>query len=344
LITLKEIASICNVSVATVSNVLNDKPKVSEETRQRVLEVVKQTGYHPNYFAQGIRKQKNRIIGIIVEDLDLFSTPAIVEAIMAYCDDNNYRTILINMRLYDRWKNTWYNNESKIQSVFGPAIQELLSIKVDGIMYVAGHCRYINYFKDDFTTPAIIVYALSSSPKFPSVVFDDEKGSYDLVKYLISKGHRRIGLIAGDKDNLHTQNRSLGYQKALYEEQILFNPDWVRHGDWMRESGYTEAEKLIKENVTALFCMNDLMAAGAYDYLYENNLVIGQDISVVGYDNNEISSYLRPQLTTNDIPLKLIGKAAAEYFLDIIDNELDCSGEVIKLPCNMVIRDSVVNI
>ena len=64
-------------------------------------------------------------------------------------------------------KNTWYNNESKIQSVFGPAIQELLSIKVDGIMYVAGHCRYINYFKDDFTTPAIIVYALSSSPNFP---------------------------------------------------------------------------------------------------------------------------------------------------------------------------------
>ena len=60
-------------------------------------------------------------------------------------------------------------------------------------------------------------------------------------------------MIAGDKDNLHTQNRSLGYQKALYEEQILFNPDWVRHGDWMRESGYTEAEKLIKENVTALF-------------------------------------------------------------------------------------------
>ena len=90
MITLRKLPAFAHVSVATVSNVLNDKPKVSEETRQRVLEVVKQTGYHPNYFAQGIRKQKNRGIGIIVEDLDLFSTPAIVEAIMAYCDDNNY--------------------------------------------------------------------------------------------------------------------------------------------------------------------------------------------------------------------------------------------------------------
>ena len=94
LVTLKEIARMCDVSITTVSNVLNGKPKVSEETRQRVLEVVKQTGYQPNYFAQGMRKQKTRIIGIIVEDLDLFSTPPIVEAIMAYCDDNNYRTIL----------------------------------------------------------------------------------------------------------------------------------------------------------------------------------------------------------------------------------------------------------
>src|SRR5690554_441249 len=144
-VTLKEIAQLCNVSITTVSNVLNDKPKVSEETRKKVLEVVKETGYQPNFFAQGMRKQKTRMIGIIVEDLDIFSTSPIVEAIMAYCDDNNYRTLLVNMRLYDKWQDTWYNNEKDIQSVFQPNIQELLSIKVDGIMYVAGHCRYINY-------------------------------------------------------------------------------------------------------------------------------------------------------------------------------------------------------
>lgn len=346
LVTLKEIAQMCDVSITTVSNVLNSKPKVGEETRQKVLEVVKATGYQPNFFAQGMRKQKTRIIGIIVEDLDIFSTSPIVEAIMAYCDDNNYRTILVNMRLYDKWQDTWYYNEKEIQSVFQPNIQELLSIKVDGIMYVAGHCRYINYFRRDFEIPAIIVYALSASSQFPSVVFDDDQGGYDMTKYLISNGHRKIGVIAGTSDNIHTQMRSFGYQRALFEENILFNPNWIKHGDWEREAGYIQAEEIIKEGVTAIFCMNDLMAAGAYDYLYENNITVGRDISIVGFDNNEISEYLRPQLTTINIPMKKIGKTAAEYFIGLIENESDNkkNHEIIKLSCDMVIRESVRSI
>lgn len=346
LVTLKEIAQMCNVSITTVSNVLNGKPKVSEATRQRVLEVVKETGYQPNYFAQGMRKHKTRIIGIIVEDLDLFSTPPIVEAIMAYCEDNNYRTILVNMRLYDKWQDTWFSDKKKIQSVLQPSIQELLSIKVDGIMYVAGHCRYIDFFSNDFQIPAIIVYALSTSPRFPSVVFDDEKGGYDITKYLISKGHRKIGVIAGMAGNLHTEKRSLGYQRALFEEGILYNPDWIKHGDWKRLSGYKQAAKLVKEGVTAIFCMNDLMAAGAYDYLYENNIIVGKDISIVGYDNNNISEYLRPRLTTNDILLKKIGKKSAELLIDILEDGMaDCNKQkIIKLPCKMIIRESVNSI
>ena len=111
MITLKEIANICNVSTSTVSNILNGKPKVSEETKQRILNVVKETGYQPNYFAQGMRKQKTKIIGIITEDLSEFSTAPIVESVMAYCEDHGYRTILINVRLYDKWQDTWYNDE-----------------------------------------------------------------------------------------------------------------------------------------------------------------------------------------------------------------------------------------
>jgi LacI family transcriptional regulator len=343
LVTLKEIAQMCNVSTSTISNILNGKPKVSEETRQKVLEVVKQTGYQPNYFAQGMRKQKTRIIGIIVEDLNEFSTTPIVESVMAYCEDNNYRTILLNMRLYDKWQDTWYDDENKLQSVLQPSIRELLSIKVDGIMYIAGHCRVINCFPDNFSIPAMVVYAISKSPKFTSVVLDDEKGGYDLTRYLISKGHRKIGLIAGAADNLHTQKRSLGYQRALFEEQILFNPDWIRYGNWKREAGYEEAKTLVDAGVTAIFCMNDVMAAGVYDYLYENDIKIGKDISVVGYDNREISEYLRPHLTTNDLKLREIGRKSAEIALGMIeDGEAGVvNPEIVKMPCTVVERDSV---
>lgn len=235
MITVKEIAQLCGVSITTVSNILNNKPKVSEETRQKVLEVVKQTGYKPNYFAQGMRKQKTRTIGIVVEDLNIFSTPPIVEAIMAYCEEHNFRTVLLNMRLYDKWQDTWYDDNQKLHSVLEPSIQELLSIKVDGIMYIAGHCRIVDCFPDDFDIPAVVVYALSKNSLYPSVVIDDEKGGYDMTKYLISMGHKKIGVIAGTIDNLHTRNRNLGYQKALFEEGILFNPDYLRYGDWMRD-------------------------------------------------------------------------------------------------------------
>lgn len=192
MVNLKEIARICGVSVATVSNVINDKHNVSEETKGKILDVVKQTGYQPNYFAQGMRKEKSRTIGIIVEDLCEFSTPPIVESVMAYFEDNNFRTVLVNMRLYDKWKDTWYDDEEKLQSVLRPSIQELLSLKVEGIVYIAGHCRKVNCFPDNFETPAIVTYSLSKSSNFTSVIIDDKKGGYDITKYLISMGHRKL--------------------------------------------------------------------------------------------------------------------------------------------------------
>jgi len=249
--------------------------------------------------------------------------------------------------MYDKWQDTWYSDEKKLQSILQPSIQELLSVKVDGILYVAGHNRTINYFPEDFRIPVVIVYALSSSPKFPSVIIDDEKGGYDITKYLISMGHRRIGMIAGTMNNQHTRMRSLGFQKALFEERILFNPDWVRYGTWKRDSGYEETERLIQEGVSAIFCMNDYMAGGVYDYLYERDMVAGEDISLVGYDNNEISEYLKPALTTNKIQFKEIGIQSANLLIGMIEgipekaNGEDNVGRIEKIPCHMVIRESV---
>lgn len=352
MVTLKDIAQICGVSVATVSNVLNNKPKVSEKTKEKVLKVVEQTGYQPNYFAQGMRKKETRTIGIIVEDLCEFSTPPIVEAVMAYYEEKNYHTILLNLRLYDKWQDTWYEDEEKLQAAIKPTLQELLSFKVNGIVYVAGHCREINCFPDDFPIPAIVAYAISKSPKFTSVVIDDEKGGYDVTRYLISMGHSKIGVIAGAPDNFHTQERSRGYQQALFEEKILYDSELIRYGNWKRESGYLETEQLIKKGVTAIFCMNDTMAAGCYDYLYEHNIEIGQEVSVIGYDNKEISKYLRPKLTTNEIRLSEIGKKSAESLLKDVEgkreineeNNQDANSNLIKLPCILIKRESVNNI
>ncbi len=344
MVTVKEIARRCNVSPSTVSNILNGKTNMSEQTRQRVLEMVRETGYQPNFFAQSMRKQKNRMLGIITEDLNEFSTSPIVEAIMAYCDDHGYRAILMNLRLYDKWQDTWFEDAEKLKAVLNPVLQEALSIRVDGLIYVAGHCRIINSLPKDFPLPVVFAYGVSWNKKYPSVIIDDEKGGYDMTRYLISKGHTRIGVIGGMADNLHTQNRLLGYQKALFEGNILYNPCWVRYGNWCREAGYRETESLLEEGVSAVFCMNDNMAAGVYDYTYEKGLAVGKDISIVGYDDKEIADYLRPGLTTNKIPLQEIGTASARMMVGALESEegiLDLG--IVRIPCRLTERDSVEN-
>lgn len=346
MVTLKEIARECNVSATTVSNILNGKARASEETKRLVLQKVKEKGYRPNYIAQGLRTQKTRMIGIVAEDIAQFTTPAIIEGIMARSEEKGYRTTVYNLRMYSRWQDTWYDKEQQFHSIVDPVIQELLSIKVDGVIYVAGHARIVECFPDDFAIPAVMTYAYSDSVRVPSIVIRDEESSYEMVKYLASMGHERIGVLGGRVNNIHTQKRLLGYQNALYDSHILFNPRLVRYGNWERDSGYREAEYLVKEGATAIYCMADRMAGGVYDYLEEHGLKAGEDISVAGFDNQDIAEYFRPSLTTMDLPLGKIGQRAAEILFDEMDAgkpEAKENGEKmeIEVPCELVVRNSV---
>lgn len=343
MVTLKEIAQRCNVSVATVSNILNGKPKVSEETKKIVLEAVAEMGYQPNYVAQGLRLQKTHTIGIIADEISLFSTPKMIESIMEYCEKRGYRTVVQNLRLFGRWKDAWYNQDELYRSVLEPALNELLSIKVEGVIYVASHAHAIRCFPKDFPIPVVLAYAYMDSDKVPCVLIDDEKGSYDMTKYLISMGHKKIGIIGGLADNIHTQKRVVGYQKALFEEGILYNPSWISYGTWDRESGYEQTEKLVQQGITAIFCLADQIAGGVYDYLEEHKLRVGEDISVAGFDNQEISEYFRPALTTMNIPLVEIGNKAAKVLLGMIEDGESEEKQTRKMlmPCQIVIRDSV---
>ena len=304
MVTLKEIAEECNVSVTTVSNILNGKARAGEETKRRVLEVVKETGYQPNYIAQGLRNNKTRTIGIIAEDLAQFTTPAIVESIMKYCEAKGYRTVVQNLRLYGRWEDRWYHNDEAYHSVLYPAIQQLKALKVDGIIYIAGHARIIQAFPKDFNLPAVMTYAYNESDNVPSVMLDDAAASYEMVKHMLDMGHRRIGVIGGLATNIHTQKRLLGYRNALSDAEVLFDPALVCYGDFERETGYRYAKILIEEQaVSAVFGMTDRIAGGVYDYLEEEGLIAGKDISVVGFDDQDIASFFRPALTTARLPL-----------------------------------------
>ncbi len=346
MITVKDIAKMCGVSPSTVSNILNGKNnKVSEETKKRVMAVVEQNHYKPNYFASSMRRQNSKCISIIVEDLHQFTTPAIVVAIMAYCEEKGYRTVLFNLRMYDRWKNAWFKHEDMLIRFLYPALDESSAIKVDGVIYIAGHGRVISCLPEEYKIPIVMAYATNKDDRYPSILIDDRKGGYDIGKYILKMGHTEIGVIAGMEDNMHTEERLIGFKKALAEAGISYNPNLVINGSWTRESGYDKAESILETGVKCIWCMNDQMAAGVYDYLYEHDIHVGKDISVIGFDNMEHSAYMYPRITTNALPLSEIGHKAAEMMIKIIDNP-DWKPDEMKMwiPCKMVYGNSVVDL
>lgn len=341
MITLKEIAEKCSVSITTVSNILNGKSNVSQSTKDRVLQVIKETGYRPNYMARGLRASKTNSVGIIIDDLTEFSSTGIIDGAMSYFEENGYKAILENLRFYSKWGTKWYHNKDYEDSV-QQAVDEFESIKVDGIVYVAGHARSISCIPENISVPLVISYAFSEQEGISSVEFDDEKAACDITEHLIKNGHKRIAVIAGTKNNIHTGRRLDGFKKAMKKNDLPVNDKDIRYGDWNTPSGYENAKELLEgSDYTAVFCFNDLMAAGVYDYLYEKKLVPGKDISVAGYDNRTMSQYLKPPLTTVEIPLFDIGRKSAELILHQINNPDDKETRHHFVQCGIIERESV---
>ncbi len=339
MITLKEIAAQSGVSIATVSNILNGKSNVSEATKQRVMQIVKETGYRPNYMARSLRSSKTNTIGVIIEDITNFSSPLQIDGITAALEYRGYKLILENLRYYTKYNGV--PNNSYVESVQS-AIQEMLTIKVDGIVYVAGHTRNIDFLPSNLPIPFVVSYSGCNNPAYPYVVIDDVSSAFNMTEFLISKGHTKIGIIAGSKNNEHSDQRLIGWEKSMKNHGLSLDPSLIFFGDWKRESGYNCCKKLFEtsKDITAIFCFNDLMAAGVYDYLKENNMTAGKDISVVGFDNREVSTFLVPQLTTMEIPLPQFGVCAAEALLKLIDEE-KLEGQEVRVMCKLIERASV---
>jgi len=341
MVTIKEIAKVCGVSVATVSNILNNKPGASQETRKRVMKVVEEMNYTPNYVAKNLKMRNTRSIGVIAEDMTIFSIPDIIDGITEHCEEEDYQILLINLRLFKKYNDKYYNRDDYFDIVY-QEIQKLMSKQVEGIIYVAAHERVIQCIPEELPIPAVMAYGYTLNPAIPSIVVDDEDGAYQIVNHIISQGHQKIGVITGKKDSLHMQARLEGYQKALYDNGLLYNPKLVCPGDWTRPAGYEYTDYLLAEGVTAIYCMNDLMAGGVYDRLDELGKTVGKDLSVAGYDNRELSAYYNPPLTTMILPLHDIGYKASEVILELLrGQELEHRDGIYQVSCEPLIRKSI---
>lgn len=336
---MKEIAAAAGVSIATVSKVLNGRGIISPETKQLVLTTARELNYRPNLWARNLKKGRCSTIGIIAEDITVFNSPMIIDGIGACCEEHGFHYLLENMRLNINGINPLIDVEAYTETV-NDAVDFMMSMQVSGIIYLGCHSHKIMPLPLPEDVALVCAYCSSTDPLVPAVIYDDKKAGFDVASYLINLGHKSIGLVTGPLDSTHTQNRLAGYQEALFENNIPYNPSLTVIGNWERISGYDSANKLIADGATAIFCQNDLMALGILDYCNAHNIKIGSELGLIGFDNREISTVCSPTLSTVGLPLYEIGHRAAELLISTLEGNSAGTEDDILLECSIIERDS----
>ncbi|AZO96469.1 LacI family DNA-binding transcriptional regulator [Halocella sp. SP3-1] len=346
MVTLKDIADRANVSSATVSYVLNNSAQISKETREKVLKIVEELDYKGNKIAKSLRTNKTNTIGVIVEDMTVFNSPKIIDGINEYVEQKEFHIILSNLRLNKKINNK-FKEIGTISLEIEKNINDLLGRQIDGIIYIGEHPRDVTDIVGSIDKPVVYTYCYTSREDDYKVNYDDKEAAYQATNYLIEAGHEEIAVISGLIDSYTTHLRLQGYQQALADNNLVFNPAYIKTGDWTYETGYKQCKELLtqKNKPTAIFAFNDLMAAGVIEAAAEMGIDVPEEISVIGFDNREFSSFCKPKLTTIALPLWEMGIKSAQILINII-NEEQSREEVkdVKLECNLIERESILKI
>ena len=327
-VTIKDVARAVNVSVTTVSRVLNNKPDVSEETKKKVKEAIRTLGYNPNNIARGLVLRKTNTIGLIIPDINNPFFPEIVKGIERKAKEEGYSLILYN---------TDNNKEEEKE-----ALALLRSKKVDGIIlsFSLENKEILKKLeKEEY--PVVQIDRQIRDSLYPAVTIDNKRSAYNATEYLIKQGHKEIGHITGDLSTETALDRLKGFKMALEKYGIPFREEWILEGDYSRGSGKELMERIIKlkHRPTAIFFANDLMAFGAYETIYNYNYRIPEDFSIIGHDNIEITSFVKPGLTTMDQPKYQLGAIAVEKLINLIEKKNDFHSVILEN--ELIIRDSV---
>jgi LacI family transcriptional regulator len=344
MVTIKDIAKRADVSTATVSYVLNNKGKISEETRSRVLKIVNEMNYKRNTIAKSLRTSKTNTIGIVAEDITVFNTSSIINGINKFVEEQGFHVILTNLRLHQK-TGLNYSDIKNYMAEISESIDVLLSRQIEGIIYIGVHPRDVTGIIRKINKPIVYTYCYTAADDY-CVNYADKLAAYEITNYFIKMGHEKIAVISGPADSLATCERLQGYKEALRENNLLYDSDYIESGDWEFESGVSSIKRILSKNKkppTAIFAMNDLMAAGAIEAAFEMGYSVPDDLSVIGFDDREFSRFYRPRITTMGLPLNEMGTKSAEILINLIDGKkVDKKSYNIK--CRLIERDSVKKI
>lgn len=319
-VTIKDIARLCDVSVTTVSRVINHKTdNIGVKTVERVEKKISELGYTPNSVARSMITGRSNTVGLVIPDVRNPFFSELARGVEDQMNEQQYGVLLCN---------TDSSLEKEKQYI------DLLKGKVsDGMLFTTQNkYEFSHYFNELIHNnyPIVLIERyLEGVDKLPGIYFDNRGGAKKICDFIIGRGHRRVACISGPLETTNARMRLDGYQDALNEAGIFFDQALVVTGNYRYQSGYDCMKKILERNkawgedkkVTAVFASNDMMAYGAYKALEEVGLKVPRDISLAGFDNIKFPDVFMPKLTTVELPAYDMGRRAAEMLITIMRKE-----------------------
>lgn len=332
MVSLKDIALRCGVSIATVSKALNDHKDVSAATKERLVCVAREMGYFPNSQARALKTNRTYNLGVMFNEeqgkglLQEFFAK-IISNFKRYCEKSGYDITFVNKGFGKQKMSTYEHCKYR---------------NVDGILLTSG----------DFTTPDVYEVINGDIPVVTidhifdcttAIMSSNEIGVEKLVDYVVKKGHRKIAYIQGSKAAV-TERRLAGFYKACKSRGVKINSSWMMSADYHNPSlAYVVTKQLMSgdEKPTCIFMPDDYSAIGGINALRDMGFSVPDDVSIVGFDGISYSQLMHPKMTTYLQDTEAIGKSAAKKLISLIEHPRSASSEVITIDGSLLEGESV---
>ena len=332
-VSIKDVARLAGVSIATVSRCLNDPERVRPDTRKRVQSAIDETGYSPNTLAQSFRRGKTHVIMVVLPSVgDPFFTE-VMAGIRDVASEQGY-SLLINETQFNTMTADQIGSMVVSRQADGIALLASLSPFGTRVLSATSHRALPMVIGCETITPELSSY--------PGIHIDNVAAAKEATHYLLGLGHERIAFIYGEHKTLLTQDRENGYREAMTEANKTIDSGWVVEGKLTLEGAIEATEGLLANPIrpTAIFCANDEMAMGCLHAVKAAGLRVPDDISVVGFDDSRYAQIMDPPLTTIRQPARKIGERVMQRLLAEIENGRSHDAEPEIVPHELVIRSS----
>jgi len=334
--TIKQVAKAAGVSTQTVSRVINERPDVAPETRERILSTINELGYQPSALARSLIQQRSYTLGVVTAGLKHIGPSRTLSGITSAAEEAGYSLLLKELPRYD--------TEDVV-----PIFQALQSRHVDGIIWavpeVGENRNWVDKQSLDLKIP-IVYTAMEPKQNISTVCIDNYLGGRMAMAHLLEQGYRHIGHISGPMDWWEARQRMLAWKDGLREYGLhVWDEHWVE-GNWSSASGALAFEKLFEQypEMDSIFVGNDQMSLAVIQAACQKGLKVPRDLGIVGFDNIPESAFFCPPITTVQQDQYAVGKVALEETIKLIESGWHGSGKIetrsIKLAPTLVVRES----